>query len=261
MILDEIIKKRIIQLENEKSTIPFDKIKSQALRITTPTKGFKQALSGEKLAVICEVKKASPSKGIIKADFKPVEIASEYEKAGANAISCLTEEFYFQGSSQYLSKIRKAVEIPILRKDFIFDEYQIYEARVIGADALLLIAGVLDTKKISEFIKIANSLNLECLVEVHSEEELETALNANAQIIGINNRNLKTFEVSLEATQRLSALIPKDRKGIIVSESGISSNSDMKLIKQYGATAVLIGETLMRSGDIKDTLSDLRKGV
>lgn len=259
MILDEIIEKRKLQLEKEKAINSLETMKMLAFAIETPTKSFKKALAFETLAVICEVKKASPSKGLIRKKFEPVEIAKEYETAGANAISCLTEEYYFQGSSEYLKEIRKSVNIPILRKDFIFDEYQIYEARVMGADAILLIAGVLDTQKLIEFSRIAKSLGLDCLVEVHNKEELVFALEANAEIIGINNRNLKTFDVDLETTKRLSKLIPKGK--IIVSESGIATNADMKSAKQFGANAVLIGETLMRSDSISNTIKQLRESV
>lgn len=256
MILDEIIEKRKIQLDKEKTKVPLDEIKYQALNTSFKTRDFKNALSGEDLRVICEVKKASPSKGLIRSDFRPVEIANEYEIAGANAISCLTEEHYFQGSSEYLKSIAECVSIPILRKDFIIDEYQIYEARVIGASAILLIAAVLDEETLSRFYKLASSLSLQCLVEVHFDAELEKALNIGAEIIGINNRDLKTFNVDLNTTGRLASLIPKDK--VIVSESGIRDNADMRAVHSLGASAVLIGETLMRSDNISATLKELR---
>lgn len=259
MILDDIIEKRKIQLEREKSAVPFAEIKKKALNIDTPCRDFYKALNGEKLSVISEVKKASPSKSVIKEDFKPVEIAIAYENAGADAISCLTEEFYFQGSSKYLQEIRKAVDLPILRKDFIFDEYQIFEARAIGADAILLIAAVLDTDTMKYFKDITEGLGMNCLFESHNEKELESILKCTPKIVGINNRNLKTFEVSLENTVRLSKMIPD--KCLLVSESGIAVNDDMKKVKSAGADAVLIGETLMRSGNISDTMASLRKDV
>ena len=259
MILDDIIEKRKIQLEREKSAVPFAEIKKKALNMDTPCCDFYKALNGEKLSVISEVKKASPSKSVIKEDFKPVEIAIAYENAGADAISCLTEEFYFQGSSKYLQEIRKAVDLPILRKDFIFDEYQIFEARAIGADAILLIAAVLDNDTMKHFKDIAEGLGMNCLFEAHSEKELESILKCSPKIVGINNRNLKTFEVSLENTVRLSKMIPD--KCLLVSESGIAVNDDMKKVKSAGADAVLIGETLMRSGNINDTMASLRKDV
>lgn len=259
MILDEIIEKRKIQLEYEKAKISFNEIKEKALSSTFQTKDFKKALSGKNLSVICEVKKASPSKGLIRPDFHPLKIAKEYESAGANAISCLTEEYYFKGSSDYLKEISYNVNIPILRKDFIIDEYQIYEARVIGASAILLIAAVLDEETMMRFYKLAASLSLQSLVEVHNESELQKALNIGAEIIGINNRNLKTFEVDLNTTGNLASLIPDDK--LIVSESGIKDNSDMKTVHSLGASAVLIGETLMRSDDIANTLKELRENV
>lgn len=205
------------------------------------------------------MKKASPSKGLIKADFDPVAIAKEYEAAGADAISCLTEEFYFKGSSEYLKEIRKAVNIPILRKDFIFDEYQVYEAKYIGANAVLLIAAILSAAQLERLYKLARSLGLECLAEVHSPEELEKVSALDFNILGVNNRNLKTFEVDLNTTAKLKKHIPEGK--ILVSESGIKTNGDMRLIRELGADAVLIGETLMRSSNISAELSALREGV
>lgn len=259
MILDDIIEKRKIQLEKEKSVVSFKEIKKIALYTETTCHDFYKALSDEKLSVISEVKKASPSKSVIKEDFKPVETALAYEQAGADAISCLTEEYYFQGSSKYLLEIRKAVNLPILRKDFIFDEYQIFEARAIGADAILLIAAVLDTDTMKHFKDIAEGLGMNCLFEAHNEEELESILKCSPKIVGINNRNLKTFEVSLDNTVHLSKMIPDEC--LLVSESGIAFNDDMKKVKSAGADAVLIGETLMRSGNISETMASLRENV
>lgn len=259
MILEDIIEKRKIQLEREKQNIPFYKVKKAAEKIDTPCKDFYKALKKNKLSVISEVKKASPSKSVIREDFNPAEIAVSYENAGADAVSCLTEEYYFKGSSSYLREIRKKINLPILRKDFIFDEYQIYEARTLGADAVLLIAAALDTDTMKNFSAIAESLNMNCLFEAHNEEEIEKILCCSPKIIGINNRNLKNFEVSLKNTQILAEKIPSEC--VIVSESGISSNDDMKFVRQCGADAVLIGETLMRSNDISGTLQALREGV
>ncbi|OJU16549.1 MAG: indole-3-glycerol phosphate synthase [Clostridiales bacterium 43-6] len=259
MILDEILCKRKDQLEKEKSKVSLEEIKQAVAAKQEPPIDFYQALSSEPLAVIAEVKKASPSKGVIRGDFYPVETAVCYEGAGVNAISVLTEEYYFQGSSEYLCEIRKHVKLPLLRKDFIFDEYQIYEARVMGADAVLLIAGVLDTETMKGFLTLAKSLGLHCLVEVHQENELEKAIAAGADIIGINNRDLTTFHVDLATTERLIPSIPKHC--IIVSESGIATNADMKRLKAAGANAVLIGETLMRSGDVANSLKHLRADV
>lgn len=259
MILDDIIKKRKIQLEKEKALMPYETVKKTALGMSTPCRDFLSALKKDHLAVISEVKKASPSKSVICEDFHPAETAAQYENAGADAVSCLTEEYYFKGSAEYLKSIRKTVELPILRKDFIFDDYQIYEARVIGADAILLIAAMLDCQTMLRFRELAESLDMNCLFEVHNDAELESVLKCSPKIVGINNRNLKTFEVSLENTKRLSPAIPDEC--VIVSESGIKNNHDMKYVRDCRADAVLIGETLMRSGNISETMLMLRDGV
>jgi indole-3-glycerol phosphate synthase len=259
MILDEIIIKRKEQLEREKAVISLCEMIELAKGSNYKPVDLKNAIKKDNLSVIAEVKKASPSKGIISEQFNPVEIATEYQKSGANAVSCLTEEYYFKGSSNYLKEIRKHISIPILRKDFIIDEYQIYEARVIGADAILLIAAILDTETLIKFKGIADSLNLSCLFEVHNNEELESVKKVGAEIIGINNRNLKTFDVSLDTTKSLAELISKDC--VIVSESGIKNNDDMKTVRSFGADAVLIGETFMRSESIEKTMAELRADI
>lgn len=259
MILDEIIEKRKEQLSREICNISRETMKQIANKSEMPVISFKDVLKKDRLSVICEVKKASPSKGLIREDFHPVEIAKEYEAAGANAISCLTEEFYFKGSSEYLADIRRNVNIPIIRKDFIFDEYQIQEAKVIGANAVLLIAAMLTEKQMKDFQELAHTLGLQCLVEVHNQSELEKVLTFSPDIIGINNRNLKTFEVDLNTTEKIRNNVPCET--ILVSESGIRNNADMKKIRSLGADAVLIGETLMRSNSITSTLNSLREGV
>lgn len=243
MILDDIIAKRLNQLKREKRLISLPEMKLLASK-AQKTRNFKSALKKKNLSIIAEVKKASPSKGVICENFDPMMIARAYEKAGADAISVLTEKNYFQGSSDYLSEIKKITSVPVLRKDFIIDEYQIYESKYIGADAILLIAALLDTKKISEFCKIADSLGLACLVEVHNEAELKSALLARCDIIGINNRNLKTFEVNLDITKTLAKNI--ENNVLLVSESGIKTNDDMRIVKSSGANAVLIGEAFMK---------------
>ena len=255
MILDDIAVYRKQQLEREKSAVSFDEMKKCAEKISAPCKDFAGALKAEGISVIAEVKKASPSKGVIQPDFDPAATAVQYERAGARAVSCLTEEHYFQGSSKYLQKIRENISLPILRKDFIIDPYQIYEAKCIGADAILLIAAMLDTSTMKEYRKIARSLDLEVLAESHNEEELDNVLEAGCEIIGINNRNLKTFEVTLETTVRLAQRVPKGYT--LVSESGIRDNGDIRLLRSCGADAVLIGETLMRSGDIAGSMREL----
>lgn len=260
MILDEIVEKRKIQLEREKAAADFETVKKAAEKLDRQCISFKSALAKpDRLSVISEVKKASPSKGLIQPDFDPVKIAKEYETCGADAVSCLTEEHYFQGSSEYFKAIRQAIGLPMIRKDFIIDEYQIYEARLMGADAILLIAAVLDDEKLKRFGNTARSLGLDILAETHDESELERVLALDFDIIGINNRNLKTFEVTLETTARLAGMIPEGK--VIVSESGIRDNTDMKTVRSYGADAVLIGETLMRSGNIGVTLTALRENV
>lgn len=260
MILDEIVEKRKIQLEREKTAADIETVKKAAERLDRQCISFKNALAKpDRLSVISEVKKASPSKGLIQPNFDPVKIAKEYETCGADAVSCLTEEHYFQGSSEYFKAIRQAIGLPMIRKDFIIDEYQIYEARLMGADAILLIAAVLDDEELKRFGDIAHSLGLDILAETHDESELERVLALDFDIIGINNRNLKTFEVTLETTARLAGMIPEGK--VIVSESGIKDNADMKTVRSYGADAVLIGETLMRSGNIGATLTALRENV
>ena len=259
MILDNICEKRKEQLAREKSACSLADLKIKVNECEHQRLSFSKAIKNDTLSVISEVKKASPSKGLICADFEPVKIACEYEKNGANAISCLTEEYYFQGSSKFLAEIRKNVKIPILRKDFIFDEYQIYEAKTLGANAVLLIAAILSPAQMKEFSDLAHSLELECLVEVHNEEEYEKTTGFKADMLGINNRNLYTFDVDLLTTGRLSNIIGDE--AVLVSESGIKDNSDMKMVRGLGADAVLIGETLMKSGNIGATLSALREGV
>ena len=259
MILDNIVEKRKEQLEREIHSICRADIRAMAKESHFPTLSFSKALKKDTLSVISEVKKASPSKGLICGDFHPVEIAVQYEKAGANAISCLTEEHFFQGSSQFLKEIKKNVNIPILRKDFIFDEYQIYEAKTLGANAVLLISAILSGEQMKEYSELAHSLGLECLVEVHNEEEYKKTTSFVPDMLGINNRNLYTFEVDLNTTGNLAEIIGEH--SVLVSESGIKTNEDMKTVRNLGADAVLIGETLMRSGNIAQTLHQLREGV
>jgi len=210
---------------------------------------FRKAISkpGE-IALIAEIKKASPSKGVIRDDFNVEEIARAYEKAGASALSVLTEEEFFQGKAAYLKKAGEATRLPTLMKDFIIDELQLFEARYCGASAVLLIVAILDGEKLGEFLKAAHSLDLDCLVEVHDEAELKRALKSGAEIIGVNNRDLRTFDVSLAVAEKLVPLIPDDK--VVVVESGIRSFSEVMKLKELGADAVLIGETFMKERDI-----------
>jgi indole-3-glycerol phosphate synthase len=259
MILDDIVEKRKIQLMRETEKVSRNEMEILAARVKGENKDFYKALKREHISIISEVKKASPSKSVIQPDFHPVEQAVTYEKSGANAISCLTEEHYFQGSSEYLKAIRKEVSIPVLRKDFIFDPYQVYEAKAIGADAILLIAAILDDEKMQSLRELAENLGLECLFEAHDKNEIERISKCRPRVIGINNRNLKTFEVSLENTANLAKEIPDNC--VLISESGIRDNNDMKFVRNAGADAVLIGETLMRSEDVAKTIEELRAGL
>jgi indole-3-glycerol phosphate synthase len=217
---------------------------------------FEAILRKPGLSFICEVKKASPSKGIIAADFPYLDIARDYELAGADAISVLTEPDYFLGCTDYLTDIRKHVGIPLLRKDFIIDDYQLYESKLIGADAVLLICALLDTETLRQCLSICDDLGLSALVEAHDETEVRSALSAGARIIGVNNRDLKTFEVDLGNCIRLRPLVPKDI--LFVAESGIKTADDINILHNAGIDAVLIGETLMRSSDKKAALNALR---
>jgi indole-3-glycerol phosphate synthase len=222
-----------------------------------PPRGFRQALlSYAGVAIIAEVKKASPSKGIICADFNPTAIALSYQKNGAQAISVLTDVDFFQGSLLYLLQVREAVDLPVIRKDFIIDELQIREASLYGADAILLIAAILDTQQLHDYQALAYELGLDVLVEVHNEKELDMALESNSRLIGINNRNLKDFSVDIETTFRLKRRIPQDIP--VVSESGLKTKDDIKRLQDNGVAAALIGETLMRAGLEGNTLQDLR---
>ncbi len=255
MILDTIAKSTRKRVQESKNIISLEKIKRKATPSPHPFT-FEQALRKEDIAFICEVKKGSPSKGVIAHDFPYIKIAQEYEQAGADAISVLTEPEFFLGSSQYLTEIKQAVSIPVLRKDFMIDEYQIYESAFIGADAILLICALLDTRQIKEYIRIADSLGLSCLVEAHDEHEIASALKAGARLIGVNNRDLRTFEVNIHNSIRLRALVPQNT--VFVSESGIHSPQDVQALRQNGTNAVLIGEALMRSPDKQAELERLR---
>ncbi len=252
-ILDKIVGDKREALNLAKNRTPLTALK-QRIAQQKPM-DFGAALRGKSVKLIAEVKKASPSKGILCPDFNPAQLAQTYEKYGAAAISVLTEEKHFQGKLDYLVEIRERVNIPILRKDFIFDEYQIYESAAYGADAILLIAAILTDKLLASYLALAASLNLHCLVEVHNEEELFKAMLASAEIIGINNRDLNTFNVDTNTTRRLKMLIPSEN--IVVSESGISSRDDMKKMKECKVNAVLVGEALVTAKDIPAKMKEL----
>lgn len=220
---------------------------------------FYKALQKKGMSYICEVKKASPSKGLIAPDFPYVKIAKEYEKAGASAISCLTEPYYFKGSDVYLREIAETVSIPVLRKDFTVNTYMIYQAKVLGASAILLICAILNDEQLAEYLALADSLGLDALVEAHDAEEVARALKAGAQIVGVNNRDLKTFEVDVRNSIRLREQAPRDV--LFVSESGIKTSEDIRKLYENEVDAVLIGETLMRSEDKKQALETLNGGA
>jgi indole-3-glycerol phosphate synthase len=217
---------------------------------------FEKALRQDDISFICEVKKASPSKGIIAEHFPYIDIAKDYEAAGAAAISVLTEPFWFKGSDKYLREISEEVSVPLLRKDFTVADSMIYEAKALGASAVLLICAILDAETLAEYIKISHGIGLSALVEVHDAEEVETALNAGARIIGVNNRDLRTFEVDITLSERLRPLVPPEI--IFVSESGISTPGDVEKLRKAGANAVLIGESIMRSADKQAEIRRLR---
>ena len=257
MILDTIAASTLERVAAEKEKIPLAEQIARAGDLDANTGfPFEQALAKQGMRFICEVKKASPSKGVIAKDFPYVQIAREYEAAGADAISVLTEPAYFQGKNEYLTKIREAVKIPLLRKDFTVDEYMIYGAKNIGADAVLLICAILSPMQLSEYAGIAEKLGLSALVEAHDEREVDMALKAGAKIIGVNNRNLKDFTVDIDNSVRLRELVPENI--LFVSESGMKTRQDIARLEQNGTNAVLIGETLMRSADKRTMLAELR---
>ena len=259
-ILDRIVADKRQELERRRKEEPLA-ILRERLAQAPPTRSLAQALRGPSLGLIAEVKRASPSRGVLRADLDPQALARTYAGSGAAAISVLTEEQHFQGSLADLIAVRAVLDgrgdprLPLLRKDFLFDAYHLYEARAYGADAVLLIAAVLNPGLLAELLALARTLGLECLVEVHDQQELERALTADAQIIGINNRDLRTFEVNLALSERLRPLIPEDR--VVVAESGIHSRADMQRLRALGVNAVLIGEALVTAEDAGAKIGEL----
>lgn len=235
-----------------KEKLSLSEIREEALSLPKGNFSFERALGNPGMSFICECKKASPSKGLISPDFPYLDIAREYQEAGADCISVLTEPKWFLGQNSYLAEISSAVSLPCLRKDFVVDEYMIYEAKTLGAAAVLLICSILSQSQLQEYLRLCDKLGLSALTETHSEEEVLTAIDAGARIIGINNRNLKDFSVNLDNSRSLRTLIPPDR--IFVAESGISSTEDILALSEIGADAVLVGEALMRSPDKKALL-------
>ncbi|MPL92087.1 Indole-3-glycerol phosphate synthase [bioreactor metagenome] len=256
MILDTLAayaRMRVEQLKKDKS---LSEIKQAALELPKGDFVFEKALCTSGISIIAEIKKASPSKGLIATNFAPVAQAKAYEEAGVVAISILTEPKYFLGSDEYLKDVRQAVSLPIIRKDFTIDEYQIYEAKVLGADAVLLICSLLDVATIKYYLQLCDLLGITALVETHDAKEIAVALDAGARVIGVNNRNLQDFTVNIKNSVQLRKLVPEDK--IFISESGIKTRSDIASLEEIGVDAVLIGETLMRSGNLKETIAGLR---
>jgi indole-3-glycerol phosphate synthase len=257
MFLDRIVATKRKEVERLKETFSLSAAEKRIAEMPACL-GFERAISsGRKrgMGLIAEVKKASPSKGLIRENFDPVAIARDYEAADADCISVLTDTDFFQGANAYLSAVREAVRVPILRKDFTIDARQIYEARMIGADAILLIAAILSKEEMRSFLETAKEIGLDALVEVHDREELERVLELDATLVGINNRNLKTFVTDLKTTEELISHIPEDRT--VVSESGISSPDEIGYLQKLGAHAVLVGETFMRKPDIREAVHAL----
>lgn len=256
-ILQIIAIKTKERIEKQKALHPLEELKQACAQLPINQDfPFEQALRKEGLSYICECKKASPSKGLIDEDFNYLQIAKEYEKVGARAISVLTEPEFFLGSDQYLQEIAQEVKIPCLRKDFVVDEYMIYQAKRLGAQAILLIVSLLDTQTLKQYLDLATSLGLSCLVEAHDEAEIKQAIEAGAKIIGVNNRNLRNFQVNVENTLNLRRAIPKEI--LMVAESGIQNRSDITLLEKAQIDAVLIGETLMKASNRQAKMAELR---
>ncbi len=255
MILDKIRAYKLKEVAESKRFVSLESLEEKCKDVPEAVKSDKILKKDSKIKFIAEVKKASPSAGIIREDFNYLNIAKEYEAGGASAISVLTDREFFKGDLKYLSEIKKTINLPVLRKDFIIDPYQIYEAKAAGADLLLLIARILTREQIETFLALTHKLGMECLVEVHDNNELNTVLETEASIIGINNRNLDTFETNIETTLQLCHLIPEEK--IVVSESGIKTRTDVLSLEKAGIDAILIGETLMRSQDITQKIKEL----
>jgi indole-3-glycerol phosphate synthase len=255
-ILEEIAEKTRERVAACKEKKPLEQIKQEALALDADTGyPFEQAIKKDGVSFICEVKKASPSKGLIAPDFPYLEIAKTYEQAGASAISVLTEPYYFQGANAYLSEIHQEVSLPLLRKDFTVDEYMIYEAKTIGASAVLLICSLLDEETLKRYIRLADSLGLTALVEAHDSKEIAQALAAGARVIGVNNRDLKNFTVDINNSIRLRSLVPEEV--LFVSESGIRTAEDIRELARHHVNAALIGETMMRAGNAAEVLAQM----
>lgn len=258
-ILDQLADFARVRVEEAKKVVPAEMMKERALSLPRGDFGFEKQLQKPGISFICECKKASPSKGLIAPDFPYLQIAREYEAAGADCISVLTEPKWFLGRDAYLEEIARTVSIPCLRKDFTVHPYMIYQARVMGASAVLLICSILSPAQLKEYLELCDTLGLSALVEAHDEKEVEMALQAGARIIGVNNRNLKDFSVDTENSSRLRQMIPK--QVLFVSESGVKDAADVAKLRDIGADAVLIGESLMRAPDKREKLRELRGDI
>ncbi|WP_163329045.1 indole-3-glycerol phosphate synthase TrpC [Desulfurobacterium thermolithotrophum] len=251
-ILQKIVEHKKVEVEEQKKKFNLSVLREEAEKMEVPY-NFKEALIKKGINIIAEVKKASPSKGVIREDFDPVEIALAYERGGARAISVLTDKKFFQGSPFYLKQVAETVKLPVLRKDFIIDEFQIYGAKALGASSFLLIVSILSDEQLKDFVLLGRELGMEPLIETHDEKEVERALKADAEIIGVNNRDLKTFTVSIETTLKLLPLIKGEGK-ILVSESGIKGKEEIIKLRKAGVDAFLVGETLMRKEKPEEVL-------
>jgi indole-3-glycerol phosphate synthase len=258
MLLDDIVRHKKQEVELLKQRLDI-KSAVRATRSVAPTLSFEQAFPEHKLSLIAEVKKASPSAGVIIPDYDPVELAQDYEEAGASAVSVLTDEKYFRGSLKDLEAVEHEINIPVLRKDFIIDEAQIYESRLAGADAVLLIVRILAEKELKAFIALTKELQMAALVEVHTEEELNKALAAEAQLIGINNRDLDTLKIDLDTTFSIMGKYPALKQKLVISESGINSHQQVKALRAAGVRGILVGEGLLLSGNVAAKIKEMMR--
>jgi indole-3-glycerol phosphate synthase len=256
MILDEIIRNKRQEVSLLRMRFSGKNL-DELIKALPKPRDFADAFKKGKFSLIAEIKKASPSAGLIRQDFEPITLAKTYEESGASAISVLTDQKYFQGKLEYLKAAKESTTIPILRKDFIIDEHQVYEARIAGADALLLIVRILDDEKLNGLLKLTEKLGMQALVETHNAEEVERALKTKAKIIGINNRDLDTLRIDLQTTIQLMEGFPQLKERVVISESGIVSNEDVEKLKAAGADGVLIGETLLKSKNIGEIIREL----
>lgn len=256
MILEDIVSNKRRELAESKKTVPLE-VLQKAMAYTPSQLSFLKVLQEQDFSLIAEIKKASPSAGVIQEDFDPLALAKAYQGAGAVALSILTERKFFQGDLDTLRYIKQLVPLPVLRKDFIFDAYQIFESKIYGADALLLIVSILQKPLLENLLGLTSMLEMTALVEVHTEKEMELALSTDAELIGINNRDLRTMKVDLGTTERLITKFPEARNRLIVAESGIQSHADVEQLKKSGVRAILVGESILRSGNIPEKIREL----